>query len=77
MTIYAEYLADAGCLPPGWATLDDKVKHREELDEVVAETMSLFARQPEAKEIVVDAARGLREAERNGTYAEKFAMVNR
>ena len=31
---------------------------------------------PEAGEVIVSAARGLREAERNGVYAEQFAAVN-
>jgi uncharacterized oxidoreductase len=58
---------------PGSLTSDP---HTMELDEFIAETMSRLETQPEAGEIVVDAARALRYAERNGTYAEQFAKVN-
>lgn len=46
------------------------------VDDFVAETMSQLASRPDAAEVVVKAARGLREAERNGVYAEVFAAVN-
>jgi hypothetical protein len=35
-----------------------------------------MAARPEAGEVIVSAARGLRDAERNGVYAEQFAAVN-
>jgi uncharacterized oxidoreductase len=46
------------------------------VDDFIAETLSLMAGQPDAGEVIVKAARGLREAERNGVYAEQFAAVN-
>jgi uncharacterized oxidoreductase len=46
------------------------------VDDFVAETLALMAGRPEAGEVIVKAARGLREAERNGVYAEQFASVN-
>jgi uncharacterized oxidoreductase len=44
--------------------------------EFIDEMLYLMSADPDADEVVVSAARGLREAERNGTYAEQFAMVN-
>jgi uncharacterized oxidoreductase len=35
-----------------------------------------MATEPDAAEVIVSAARGLRDAERNGVYAEQFAAVN-
>jgi hypothetical protein len=35
-----------------------------------------MAAEPDAAEVIVSAARGLRDAERNGVYAELFAAVN-
>ena len=46
------------------------------VDDFIAETMSLLASRPDAAEVIVKAARGLREAERDGVYAEVFAAVN-
>ncbi|MGA8328311.1 MAG: SDR family NAD(P)-dependent oxidoreductase [Mycobacterium sp.] len=46
------------------------------VDDFIAETMSLLASRPDAAEVIVKAARGLREAERDGVYAELFAAVN-
>lgn len=46
------------------------------VDAFVDETLSLLADQPDAAELVVQAARGLREAERNGLYDDVFAAVN-
>jgi uncharacterized oxidoreductase len=46
------------------------------VDDFIAETLSLMAAEPDAAEVIVSAARGLRDAERNGVYAEQFAAVN-
>jgi uncharacterized oxidoreductase len=46
------------------------------VDDFVAEAMWLMANRPETGEVIVAAARGLREAERNGVYVEQFAAVN-
>ena len=46
------------------------------VDDFIDEALSLLAGQPDAGEIVVEAARSVREAERNGVYAELFAAVN-
>jgi uncharacterized oxidoreductase len=46
------------------------------VDDFIAEALWLMATRPEAGEVIVTAARGLREAERNGVYAEQFAAVN-
>jgi uncharacterized oxidoreductase len=46
------------------------------VDDFIAEALSVMATRPEAGEVVVRAARGLRDAERNGVYAEQFAAVN-
>jgi uncharacterized oxidoreductase len=46
------------------------------IGDFIAETLSLMAGRPDAGEVIVKAARGLREAERNGVYAEQFAAVN-
>lgn len=46
------------------------------VDDFVAETLSLLASRPAAGDVIVKAARGLREAERDGAYAEMFAAVN-
>jgi uncharacterized oxidoreductase len=46
------------------------------VDDFISETLSLMAAQPDAGEVIVDASRGLRDAERNGVYAEQFAFVN-
>jgi uncharacterized oxidoreductase len=50
--------------------------HTMSVDDFIAETLSLLANRPEAGEVVVKASRGLRDAERNGVYAELFAAVN-
>lgn len=46
------------------------------VDDFVGEMLRLMATDPKAGEVVVSAARGLREAEGNGVYAEQFAVVN-
>ncbi len=46
------------------------------VDDFIAEALGLMAARPEAGEVIVSAARGLRDAERNGVYAEQFAAVN-
>jgi uncharacterized oxidoreductase len=46
------------------------------VDDFIAETMSLLADRPDAGEVIVKAARRLREAERRGVHAELFAAVN-
>ncbi|MEE6178283.1 SDR family oxidoreductase [Mycobacterium sp. 050134] len=51
--------------------------HTMNLDDFVAETMAQLAARPDAGEVVVDAARAVRYAERDGAYAELFAAVNR
>jgi uncharacterized oxidoreductase len=50
--------------------------HTMSLDDFISETLALLASQPDTGEVIVKAARGLREAERNGRYAELFAAVN-
>jgi uncharacterized oxidoreductase len=50
--------------------------HTMSLDDFISETLALLASRPDAGEVIVQAARGLREAERNGVYAEVFAAVN-
>jgi uncharacterized oxidoreductase len=46
------------------------------VDDFITEALWLMTRRPEAGEVIVSAARGLREAERTGRYAEQFAAVN-
>jgi uncharacterized oxidoreductase len=46
------------------------------LDAFVAETVSLLHSQPDAAEVVVDAARRVRFAARDGHYDEIFDAVN-
>ncbi|BBZ46721.1 SDR family oxidoreductase [Mycobacterium parmense] len=46
------------------------------VDDLVAQTMAQLTARPETTEIVVDAARDLRYAERDGVYAEQFTAVN-
>ncbi len=46
------------------------------VDDFIDEMLWLMSADPGADEVVVSAARGLREAERNGVYAEQFALVN-
>lgn len=48
-----------------------------DLDDFVAETMAQLTAGPDAGQVVVDAARAVRYAERDGAYAELFAAVNR
>jgi uncharacterized oxidoreductase len=50
--------------------------HTMSLDDFISEALALLASRPHAGEVIVNAARGLREAERNGRYAEAFAAVN-
>ena len=47
-----------------------------DVDDFVAQVMTQWLAQPDAPEIVVDAARPLRYAERDGTYEQMFAMLN-
>jgi uncharacterized oxidoreductase len=54
----------------------DGADHTMTVEDFIAETLSLLQTQPDAGEIVVSAARGLRDAERNGAYAQLFAAVN-
>ena len=46
------------------------------VDDFVAQVMAQLTAEPEAIEIVVEAARALRYAERNGVYDQLFAAVN-
>lgn len=46
------------------------------VDDFVAETLGLISAEPDLDEVIVGAARGLRDAERNGVYTEQFAAVN-
>ncbi len=46
------------------------------LDEYIAETLSLLKDHPDAKEIVVERARGFRNAERDGAYDKIHAKFN-
>jgi uncharacterized oxidoreductase len=50
--------------------------HTMTVDDFVHEMLALMAADPEAGEVIVHAARGLREAERNGVYDRQFAFVN-
>jgi NAD(P)-dependent dehydrogenase (short-subunit alcohol dehydrogenase family) len=42
----------------------------------VALHQALISAEPDADEVIVGAARGLRDAERDGIYTEQFAAVN-
>ncbi len=42
----------------------------------IAETMALLTEQPEATEIVVDATKPLRFAERDGVYEQRYTDFN-
>ena len=46
------------------------------LDEYITETMTLLQTKPEADEIVVERAKGLRFAERDGTYDDIYPAFN-
>jgi len=46
------------------------------VDDFVAETLRLISAEPDLDEVIVGAARGLRDAERDGLYTEQFAAVN-
>jgi uncharacterized oxidoreductase len=46
------------------------------LDEYVAETMTLLQTQPQAEEIVVEAVKGFRFAERDGVYRDIYPAFN-
>jgi uncharacterized oxidoreductase len=50
--------------------------HTMTVDDFIAEMLSLMAAEPDAHEVIVRAARGLRDAERNGVYDKQFAFVN-
>lgn len=54
--------------PAGSAVLD--------VDDFVAQVMAQWVAQPDTPEIVVAAARPLRDAERDGAWEQRFAMVN-
>ena len=61
-------------MPPGVQTglRDERVNEPTAmpLDEYIAETMALLTEEPEATEIVVDATKPLRFAERDGVYEQ-------
>ncbi|WP_156751474.1 hypothetical protein [Mycobacterium sp. 1245111.1] len=46
------------------------------VDDFVTEVLWLISAEPEADEVVVSAAQGLPDAQRNGVYSEQFAAVN-
>jgi uncharacterized oxidoreductase len=46
------------------------------LPDFIDETLALLSQQPQADEVVVDRARALRFAEREGAYAERFRAFN-
>ncbi len=46
------------------------------LDEYIAETMTLLQTTPDAEEIVVEAAKAFRFAERNGSFDEVYPILN-
>jgi uncharacterized oxidoreductase len=46
------------------------------LEDYIAETMTLLQTSPDAEEIVVEAAKGFRFAERNGSYDEVYPVLN-
>jgi uncharacterized oxidoreductase len=46
------------------------------LEEYITETMTLLQTAPDAEEIVVEAAKGFRFAERNGTFDEVYPILN-
>jgi uncharacterized oxidoreductase len=46
------------------------------LDEYIAETMTLLQSTPDAEEIVVEAAKAFRFAERNGSFDEVYPILN-
>ncbi|MGW6908013.1 SDR family oxidoreductase [Streptomyces sp. NPDC054940] len=76
--------ADAGVqvievAPPGVRTTllgqqDDE--HAMPLDDFLTETLDLLREQPDAKELVVERARFVRDAEANGTYDTVLAMLS-
>ncbi len=67
-------------MPPGVQTglRDERVNEPDAmpLDEYIAETMALLTEQPEATEIVVDATKPLRFAERDGVYEQRYTDFN-
>ncbi len=67
-------------IPPGVQTgLRDERDHEPNampVDEYIAETMALLTEEPEATEIVVDAAKPLRFAERDGVYEQRYSDFN-
>jgi uncharacterized oxidoreductase len=67
-------------MPPGVQTglRDERVKEPDAmpLDEYIAETMALLTQEPEATEIVVDATKPLRFAERDGVYEQRYTDFN-
>ena len=67
-------------MPPGVQTglRDERVNEPDAmpLDEYIAETMALLTEQPEATEIVVDATKPFRFAERDGVYEQRYTDFN-
>jgi uncharacterized oxidoreductase len=67
-------------MPPGVQTglRDERVNEPDAmpLDEYIAETMALLTKEPEATEIVVDATKPLRFAERDGVYEQRYTDFN-
>jgi len=67
-------------IPPGVQTgLRDERDYEPNampVDEYVAETMALLTEEPEAIEIVVNAAKPLRFAERDGVYEQRYTHFN-
>ena len=67
-------------MPPGVQTglRDERVNEPDAmpLDEYIAETMALLTEEPEATEIVVDATKPLRFAERDGVYEQRYTDFN-
>jgi uncharacterized oxidoreductase len=67
-------------IPPGVQTglRDERVNEPDAmpLDEYIAETMALLTEEPEATEIVVDATKPLRFAERDGVYEQRYTDFN-
>ena len=67
-------------MPPGVQTglRDERVNEPDAmpLDEYIAETMALLTEEPEATEIVVDATKPFRFAERDGVYEQLYTDFN-
>ena len=67
-------------VPPGVQTglRDERVNEPDAmpLDEYIAETMALLTERPEATEIIVNATKPLRFAERDGVYEQRYTDFN-